>query len=696
LYEPNDSTSEGITKAIMQVELEGIKFNYDPDVKKTGAFNLRRNETLIVRVPEWQPDVPPIFEASPVAYALSIVPEQMGIHASFNCKIPGLTIQAIADPPDHILGNVQAKEFPNTGSSGFVLLNLPQNKVATADVGIYDITWHWQYSTQPGVWTDFQTTYHRVYIVLALPMEPWEPKSRKPSNIHQPWTAVLDYACDWARGVKKNEFDQAARRVNEEVHMKGNRLVKHSSEAFYGQAKFECTKLLNLLKTGMGEQKWNCEDCATIVSTFANILGTELWQSSMGDTFKTNPVLQIGDENCDENWNSTIFLQHTVAWKGDCLEPDILFDSFLQVDGEGQPDSPPRIALLPSQIAFGVSPDMSYRFRLVKAGNFCIPTPRDGRYPRQRRPLGTSYFGAAKVNPKFIPVLKTIYDFTAWPSASDLEHVREINRGLLVSLFPVARLHSYEELNDENFQLIIKALFQLDNSDGTRFLSLNLYVNRIENKINDLFLQILAAFNQLTMKRLEDSKIGELAFGDAGLPTILFRRGPFIALVASAGRTDISVENFARILDQFLTPIELNPNLNIQEEKMDHPLAHRWRCFTVSLGDPPQFVNRGIVDLRTLNPETGILTLGAIEPPSGPVVPISGRVIEFNGVTSIRLDRTDGNAYYLGSLTFKKGSELIITGHKIRGGESARETDNKTDDEILLTQVEEPWIITKP
>jgi hypothetical protein len=38
----------------------------------------------------------------------------------------------------------------------------------------------------------------------------------------------------------------------------------------------------------------NCSDCATFVSTFANVLGCNLWQSRMGFGFDLNKLLGIG------------------------------------------------------------------------------------------------------------------------------------------------------------------------------------------------------------------------------------------------------------------------------------------------------------------------------------------------------------------------------------------------------------------
>src|SRR5439155_18829125 len=75
----------------------------------------------------------------------------------------------------------------------------------------------------------------------------------------------------------------------------------------------------------------NCSDCATIVSTFANAVGCDLWQSRMGYGFGLNPLLAIGfnvwQTAC--GWGS--FSYHEVAWKDGCTANDPVWDACLQV-----------------------------------------------------------------------------------------------------------------------------------------------------------------------------------------------------------------------------------------------------------------------------------------------------------------------------------------------------------------------------
>jgi hypothetical protein len=54
----------------MQVFLEAIKFNHDQSSATGDAFNIRRNDTEQVNVPEWRRGISVKPEDSPAAYAI--------------------------------------------------------------------------------------------------------------------------------------------------------------------------------------------------------------------------------------------------------------------------------------------------------------------------------------------------------------------------------------------------------------------------------------------------------------------------------------------------------------------------------------------------------------------------------------------------------------------------------------------------
>jgi hypothetical protein len=534
----------------MRVELEGIKFNYDPDdLKKTGAFNLRFNETQKVRVPEWQSDICSEHQCSPVAYAIEGLPKEMTIEASFRSdkglETP-LMIKACAEPPGHILGDIEAREINHPGSSGFVKFNLPHARVSKAGIGFHDIAWRWQYSDTPNIWKDFQTTFHRVYTVIARPTKPWEPESSDSTNIHQPWTEVLDYACCWARRVKSDR-DEAAKLITRNFFDLGQHLLKYKSGGFYAAETFDCTKFLALLRNGIGGgQLVNCDDCATVVSTFANILGCELWQSGIGEYFFTNPVLLIGADD----FAKTEFIYHSVAWKGDCKEDDELFDGCLQIDENvEQPFIPMEAADLP----FGAAgTDRGYRFSLIPGRPDVGPLPCHQNYGKRRRPLGSGYLGQLRVTENgIISELKRRFEFEGWPKEPDPD---EINSNIRTEelFLPGWALYSSERFNDERFPNVIQLLFTSADMSKDKLLAINVYENNIAADSNPNLLELLGRFEELRFSPLKEPRIGDIAFADKDETVVLFRRGRRLIVVRNAGRQQFSVIQLAQTLDKRL------------------------------------------------------------------------------------------------------------------------------------------------
>jgi len=137
---------------------------------------------------------------------------------------------------------------------------------------------------------------------------------------------------------------------------------------------------------GLGE-KVNCTDSANTVSTLANLLGCDLWQSRMGYSFDLNSMIAIGYTTWAVPFNGS-FSYHEVAWKGACTVAENVFDGCLKVDGDADPTSAPRTPLLPVNMLFGDCTAMTYRLRLCPptAGGCDACQPQPGT-TRQRRPI---------------------------------------------------------------------------------------------------------------------------------------------------------------------------------------------------------------------------------------------------------------------------------------------------------------------
>jgi len=97
----------------------------------------------------------------------------------------------------------------------------------------------------------------------------------------------------------------------------------------------------------------------------------------MGYFFELNELLAIGSNAWQTacGWGS--FSYHEVAWEDDCTADDDVFDACLQVDADADPTSAPHTPLLPTDIRFGLSGQLTYRDRLASPAGRpnCNPQP---------------------------------------------------------------------------------------------------------------------------------------------------------------------------------------------------------------------------------------------------------------------------------------------------------------------------------
>jgi hypothetical protein len=531
----------------MSISIEGIKFNYDPDLSTTGAINLRRNENQVVPIPEWQPGSCSNHECSPAAYRRNAVPDPMQIQASFfvdGVLEAPLKIKGVASIAGHILGDTSEEIIPSSGSSGFVTFELSTASLSTEPVGVYDIGWRWHYLSyrddgEP-FWTQFQETNHRIYSILSDPTEPWEWNATAEGNIHIPWAEVLDVACDWATGATTP--DEAAAAITSAVYNLGTGVVTDSGSPVYALITFHCTEFLELLRGEVGRgHTVNCDDCATVVSTFANLLGCSLSQSGMGLNFDTHEVIEIGKLDFQPEG----YLRHAVAWKGECDKNDELFDAFLEVDGAGAPGGEQE-PLLPANIQFGDQRSEQYHFRLVASGQ-CEPR----KIEKKRRLLGKKLLGEEPIaDVELLAKVKAHYRFDEWSNDENITFRGENNDILRSSIFQLResgwRVEVHDERRSERFQRIIELIAQISDTERRNMLSTIIYECGEAVAPNELLAELLTSFTTRDIERVSDFR--EPAFSEGGGRCVIFRRGPFVVLIRSAGKDEITVLRAARFL----------------------------------------------------------------------------------------------------------------------------------------------------
>ena len=369
--------------------IEAIKFNHDPNAATHDALNIRKNATQFIGVPEWRRFISVTPEDSRAAYAVAPTHGNT-ITIQVSMSSADLGVNSIEARVEH---HVKARTVSFTGgTSGFLTFDLINPPVAHGRVGIWDLDWPWEYRHGPHQpWRQFDTTRHRIYVVLDLPSGPWQQQPYAAANSQLAWSDVLDYACHWARGAHAK--DKAAAQVTKSVYNLGlgpNKIVTYDcpggGSSHYSAGPFDCTQFIDRLHGGTGNGIYvNCSDCASILSTFANVLGCDLWQSRMGYGFALNALLAIGSNVWQPACGWSGFSYHEVAWEAACTANDDVFDACLEVNGNNPPTNPPYAPLLPQDLRFGNSGQLLYRDRLATpAGRpTCNPQPATTRQRRQ-------------------------------------------------------------------------------------------------------------------------------------------------------------------------------------------------------------------------------------------------------------------------------------------------------------------------
>lgn len=361
----------------MRIEIIGIKFNHTPGNISTGALTIRQNYTRNITVPEWTPAKD--GKNAKAAYSIGdttgnkIIVQARLLSDTTNARVSIRTING------GVFGDVEEKEVIIVGD--YISFALSGTKLNTVGIDILNIVWKWQYNLNDAGWVDFGTTNFMVYTVMSRPGAPWS-SSNNVSDTQLPWTDVLDVTGVWARGAQT--ADEVQQRITAAVYNLGEsspaviRYDTVSGATNYAYPDFRCTEFLKRLngEVALGN-KVNCTDCATIVSSFTNILGGRLLQSRMGNNFALRDLRAIGTKTWAVPFNG-FFSYHEVAWENPCDENDNLYDACLQLNtnrGSGAP-----VALLPVNMLFGSCTDMTdYRTYLTTSQPDgcvrCIPRP---------------------------------------------------------------------------------------------------------------------------------------------------------------------------------------------------------------------------------------------------------------------------------------------------------------------------------
>jgi hypothetical protein len=343
-----------------ELKLVAISFNHDTASLSGDSMNLRRNFTQAVAAPEWTVGKT-LPTDSPAAYAIKETQgTKITIQASFTVTSNNVTKAEVRATGGGVLGALDPQLINLAGGvsvPAFVSFELHHHTIGNAGIKLEDITWNWEFRCCGGSeWEPLETTRHRIYIVLEEPKLPWKQPTPDTQN---PWAEALDYACVWAAG-KQNRDDAAAaitQAINANLGLVYDNAFGASHYTSGGLATFELTQFLTYLKNGTGLGNIvNCTDCATITTTFSNLVGCDLHASRMGSNFKLTPFKGIGSAVFACPGFGCGFSYHEVAWKGGHGNADPLFDACLREDGDTNPWAAPYAEMFPVNIVFSTNP----------------------------------------------------------------------------------------------------------------------------------------------------------------------------------------------------------------------------------------------------------------------------------------------------------------------------------------------------
>jgi hypothetical protein len=552
----------------MTLRLEAIKFNHHPDASDTDALNIRKNATEMVPVPEWKRGVTTGADQSIAAYAISEVSNDPNkpatIEASFSRLDAGtgtVEVRATDSPgfPPNILGTAVSGpiSFGAWGESGFVSLELQAPRLAEVGVGAYTVRWSWQYRLSPNDdWVDFATTDHTIYVVLKKPNLPWKLSPYTQNNIELPWADALEWACQWAAGTKTVADTQAA--MTRSINGLGPSVMEYDcdgGDSHYSKIHFDCGAFLELLDHGphSNGRYVNCSDCATFVSSFANLLGCNLAQSQMGYTFNVNPVMLIGGNTIEPPCGSTGWLYHEVAWTGGCGRADHIFDACLHVDANiNLPHQPPQ-PLLPIDMVFGWPGGGDYVDLLTpdtQQGQFsCNPQTQTCRHRKIMNQYSRNFI---VTNQELLEQLERIHDYETWRDTNKLN----TNLFLWHSLshdFQISGLQpaKIEQVRVRETINSIQSIWQPAELEENYVLNIELYECSSRSEAQHFLLDRMGQM-QLShlLLRDEQSDIGDVVFMTKQRTFILFARANLAVLISNVGKHRVPVAEIGARFDR--------------------------------------------------------------------------------------------------------------------------------------------------
>ncbi len=507
----------------MTITLETIRLNHDPTSRTTGAFSIRKNETIPVVLPEWRNKASFRPDDAPAAYAYNLVKDlivtkkmRVQIKAQLSCTDSETTKVLVKAQdghprPNNVLGTVAETEVTFLQGRAEAELCLDNVRIPDVGVGVSTIIWKWQYSLDGKRWVDITTTTHKIYTVVDLPGDPWEPTSTNINNTQLPWTEVLEFAC--AVAVSTTNVTDAATRITLWTNSLGPQFVQYDNPGggwqgftFEHPPRFDCSEFLLLLNGGTNTQGplVNCDDCAAIVTSFSNILGCRLREVDLGGQFSflLNPNMKIGRKPVPNGF----FSRHNVGWLGNLTANGLVLDACVQLDSDVRTAK----FAVPVNIAF-----RDYKPQLT-TGSI---------RPRKKFPVRRIGLGARRLPLDGLVKLKHF--------------------GFKI---PELELVDFRFIDITVAEYLLQSFWR-SSEPGIAF-GIDMYEVAADKSTAPLVENILSRFH-LQPEKIEGAGFGE-AYASEGRFTILFVRKEFVFMVRNTGRKAIPAERLAKFIDSLI------------------------------------------------------------------------------------------------------------------------------------------------
>jgi hypothetical protein len=256
--------------------------------------------------------------------------------------------------------------------------------------------------------------------------------------------------------------------------------------------------------------------------------------------FPLNPHQLIGFANPT---NGGSFSHHTVAWAGACGENDVLFDACLQLDSDSDPST--SLLSVPTNIRFGQRHEKFYRFRLTSDQDQCRPDP-----PKKalRRRIGFPKLKSAAVVRQIILIEKL---------PVDRSESTQIFNQLVAAFISEQKRFVPWKFQDLYFLDDPDAVFSTQSfwrqADADEAIRIDASVSPSVPQARRRLKQLLSSFELRDIKQQEQPKYGNVVYSVPENFVIVFSRREFVFRLRNVGKSLVSTERFAQVIDNFLT-----------------------------------------------------------------------------------------------------------------------------------------------